>query len=277
MNRFPRAARALAVAFILSGCGTVQNVLSPVLDPRPQPTEAERQAMARAAALAAVPPRPEDAPATGARSVKVWKDALKARGTRVVVSTSDRALWVLRDTTVLLRAPVAVGMQEPFTYAGRTYDFKTPVGQRKVRGKGTDPLWAAPDWHYYEKAVAQKLEPVKLTGRSKITLSDGTRIEVRGKDVGRVNSYGNFWAFTPGTEIIFDGKIFIPPFGTRQRQVPEVLGTHKLELGDGYLIHGTDQEDSIGDAVSHGCVRMYNEDVAKVYEIVPVGAAVFIY
>lgn len=42
----------------------------------------------------------------------------------------------------------------------------------------------------------------------------------------------------------------------------------------GYGIHGTDEPESIGMAVSHGCVRMYNEDVIELYDIVPLGTAV---
>ena len=52
---------------------------------------------------------------------------------------------------------------------------------------------------------------------------------------------------------------------------------HRLELGDGYGIHGTDDPSSIGRAASHGCVRLRNEDIAKLYDMVPVGTAVFIY
>jgi lipoprotein-anchoring transpeptidase ErfK/SrfK len=100
---------------------------------------------------------------------------------------------------------------------------------------------------------------------------------VRGADVGRINKFGNFWPFTPGNEIIFEGKIFIPPLSANQRKVPEVLGTHKLELGNGYLLHGTNEEGSIGEAVSHGCVRMYNEDVAQLYALVPIGTPVYIF
>ncbi|MGH7130163.1 MAG: L,D-transpeptidase, partial [Planctomycetaceae bacterium] len=108
-------------------------------------------------------------------------------------------------------------------------------------------------------------------------LRDGSWIEIRDDQVGRVNQFGNFAPFTPGNEIIFDGRIFIPPFGTAQRRIPDVLGTHKLEIGDGYLIHGTDQATSIGEAVSHGCVRMYNEDVAELYARVAVGTPVYLY
>ena len=126
-------------------------------------------------------------------------------------------------------------------------------------------------------AVERNLTPVHLKKNSRIKLSDSTRIEVRGNDVGRVNQFGNFWPFTPGNEIIFDDKIFVPPLNTRQRKVPEVLGTHKLDLGHGYLLHGTNEEGSIGEAVSHGCVRMYNADIERLYEMVPVGTPVYIF
>jgi hypothetical protein len=43
-----------------------------------------------------------------------------------------------------------------------------------------------------------------------------------------------------------------------------------------YGIHGTLKEYSIGRAVSHGCIRMYNNDVKELYNIVPVGTPVVI-
>lgn len=42
----------------------------------------------------------------------------------------------------------------------------------------------------------------------------------------------------------------------------------------GYGIHGTDNPSSIGTAASHGCIRMYNEDVIKLYDVVPLGTPV---
>jgi lipoprotein-anchoring transpeptidase ErfK/SrfK len=48
-------------------------------------------------------------------------------------------------------------------------------------------------------------------------------------------------------------------------------------MGDGYLLHGTNEEGSIGEAVSHGCVRMYNDDVARVYELVPLQTPIYIF
>lgn len=242
--------------------------------------EAERAAElaeAMAEARAAVPPSPSSAPPRDEDARAVWQAALDARGRRIVISREARSLWLVDDEGVAFRAPVAVGKQEPFEYRGKHYDFTTPIGRHKVLAKSTDPLWAPPDWHYFEIAAHQDLEPVQLQKGSRIELADSTIIEVRGDEVGRINRFGNFWPFTPGNEIIFDEKVFIPPFGTDQRRIPEVLGTHKLELGDGYLIHGTNANNSIGDAVSHGCVRMFNEDVEWLYDTVGVGTAVYIY
>ncbi|MGB7432210.1 MAG: L,D-transpeptidase [Ahrensia sp.] len=55
------------------------------------------------------------------------------------------------------------------------------------------------------------------------------------------------------------------------------LGSRALYLGSTlYRIHGTNAPWSIGQAVSSGCIRMRNEDVADLYERVPVGATVVV-
>ncbi len=43
-----------------------------------------------------------------------------------------------------------------------------------------------------------------------------------------------------------------------------------------YGIHGTNDPSSIGKEVSHGCIRMYNEDVLALSSIVPIGTRVTI-
>ena len=80
-----------------------------------------------------------------------------------------------------------------------------------------------------------------------------------------------------GKEIVANGNVIVPPFGTNQRKYLGVLGTHRLELGDGYGIHGTDQPESIGKSASHGCVRLRNEDIETLYQMVPIGTPVYIY
>lgn len=53
------------------------------------------------------------------------------------------------------------------------------------------------------------------------------------------------------------------------------LGVRALYLGSStYRIHGTDAPWTIGQPVSKGCIRMFNEDVIDLYPKVPVGTAV---
>ena len=55
------------------------------------------------------------------------------------------------------------------------------------------------------------------------------------------------------------------------------LGTRVLKLNmPGYLIHGTNQPYGVGMRVSHGCVRLYPENVEFLYELVDVGEPVLI-
>lgn len=53
------------------------------------------------------------------------------------------------------------------------------------------------------------------------------------------------------------------------------LGIRAMYLGSSaYRIHGTDAPWTIGQAVSHGCIRMTNEDVLDLYPRIPVGTRV---
>ena len=53
------------------------------------------------------------------------------------------------------------------------------------------------------------------------------------------------------------------------------LGRHALRLAlPSYLIHGTNRPYGIGMRVTHGCVRMYPEDIERLFGMVPVGTTV---
>ncbi len=53
------------------------------------------------------------------------------------------------------------------------------------------------------------------------------------------------------------------------------LGTRAMRLGHtSFLMHGTSKRFGIGMRVSHGCIRMYNKDVEKLFEVVKVGTKV---
>ncbi len=54
-----------------------------------------------------------------------------------------------------------------------------------------------------------------------------------------------------------------------------VFGTYWLGLSKPhYGIHGTNNPSSIGKYVSHGCIRMYNQDVDHLAQLVPIGTPV---
>lgn len=53
------------------------------------------------------------------------------------------------------------------------------------------------------------------------------------------------------------------------------LGRYALYLGwDAYLLHGTNKPNGVGRRVSHGCIRLYPEDIARLFETVPLGTPV---
>ena len=55
------------------------------------------------------------------------------------------------------------------------------------------------------------------------------------------------------------------------------LGAHVLKLDmPGYLIHGTNQPYGVGMRVSHGCVRLYPENIELLYSFVDIGEQVMI-
>ena len=55
------------------------------------------------------------------------------------------------------------------------------------------------------------------------------------------------------------------------------LGARALYLGSSnYRIHGSNEPDTIGAAVSSGCIRMANKDIVDLYERVKVGTKVFV-
>lgn len=54
------------------------------------------------------------------------------------------------------------------------------------------------------------------------------------------------------------------------------LGTHWIDIGNSFGIHGTIEPDSIGKAESRGCIRMRNDEVAEVYSFLVKGSEVVI-
>jgi L,D-transpeptidase ErfK/SrfK len=57
------------------------------------------------------------------------------------------------------------------------------------------------------------------------------------------------------------------------------LGLYAMRLGitpGAYLIHGTNNPIAVGMAITHGCIRMYPEDIEELFPMVPVGTPVYL-
>ncbi len=199
----------------------------------------------------------------------------------LVVSIADRRVWYKHRDSVIFTAPVATGSGKQLVIKGnnKVLRFETPRGRLMVQRRDSAPAWIPPDWHYQEQANKRRLGIVQLVRGVPLALRDGSEIIVQGNDVVRRGADGTVRPLTAsdGREIVGDGKIVIPPYGTNQRKYDGVLGTHRLYLGDGYALHGTNNPASIGQAVSHGCVRLRNADIAELYDRVAVGTPVYIY
>jgi len=203
--------------------------------------------------------------------------AEEAGGYRVVVSLFDRHLWVINGSDTLRSAPAAVAMDSTLAYAGRSWKFDTPRGRRTVRAKSTNPLWIPPDWHYAEVAKENHLALSKVPLKGSVKIANGRRLQVRNGEVGIVVPDSGWQALPLDEEVVFDDTLYMPPLGTKNRRIYGELGSFRLDLGEGYLIHGTPEESTVGDAVTHGCVRLKEEDISWLYANVPVGTGVYIY
>ena len=67
------------------------------------------------------------------------------------------------------------------------------------------------------------------------------------------------WAF-------IEEKKEIPLPLSLERKVEGELGKYALDLGLGYKIHGTQKEELLGIAVSHGCIRLGSADLEYIYK-----------
>ena len=199
----------------------------------------------------------------------------------IIISITDNKLWYRVRDSVVFETRVATGSGKVLEKGpdGSRWKFETPRGRLKVLSKEEDPAWVPPDWHFVEQASKRGLRLTKLNRGESIDAGDGSTITVSGSDVVRKNSDGSVTPLEAedGKEIVVNGQLIVPPYGTNQRRYKGVLGTHRLVMGNGYAIHGTNVPTSIGQSVSHGCVRLLNEDIAHLYEIVPVGTPVYIY
>jgi lipoprotein-anchoring transpeptidase ErfK/SrfK len=77
------------------------------------------------------------------------------------------------------------------------------------------------------------------------------------------------WAFIEEGEPI--------PRNQEDRVEAGSLGDYALGFGDGYFIHGTLYTRLLGRNVTHGCVRVGDDDLKEIFKIVALGTKIYIY
>jgi len=214
-------------------------------------------------------------------------------GQTIIVSTEENKLWLKRNGQTVFEAVCSTGKGTTLAVDGKTLVFDTPIGKLHIVSKEENPLWVPPDWHYVEEARKNGMRVVHLNRGETLDASTGqpasddhgvwswfrgssSVLKVKG-DTVVVSDGTNERELPPGQMIVAGDAVVIPPVDTKQRHFDKVLGKYRLELGDGYGIHGTDEPEKLGQSVSHGCVRLGDDDIARLYAMANVGDTVIIY
>ena len=195
----------------------------------------------------------------------------------ISVSLEDRKLWVVAGQDTVMEAPIAIGSGRRLVFGEQAWQFDTPRGVRAVRGKDEDPEWTPPEWHYAETAKEYGLKLGRLSLTKAQPISGGRKIAFRDGEAGIIHPDSGFMFLPLEEEIVFDETLFIPPVGSKNRKIQGQLGKYKLDTGGGILLHGTPFQSSIGQAATHGCLRLRDEDIEWLYSYVPVGTKIYIY
>lgn len=209
-------------------------------------------------------------------SARTLRAAIRDQKLRVVVSIDRHQLWVVEGSDTLHSAAVNVGMGRLLEYGGRRWTFATPRGVRTILSKSAAPKWRPPDWAYAEVAREYHLRLAHMPERGAVTLHDGRKLVVRDSVAGLLMPDG-FAPLPVDEHIVFDSTLYVPPLGTRNREIDGELGNYRLDLGNGYLLHGTASGTARRAATTHGCVRLSDDDLQWLYDFVPVGTKVYIY
>ncbi|HEV2719011.1 MAG TPA: L,D-transpeptidase [Thermoanaerobaculia bacterium] len=214
-------------------------------------------------------------------------------GQTIIVSTEENKLWLKRNGQTIFEAVCSTGKGTTLAVDGKTLIFDTPIGKLHIVQKEENPLWVPPDWHYVEEARKNGMRVVHLNRGDTVNARTGEPassgggfwswfrksdpvLKVKG-DTVVISDGTNERELPPGTMITAGDALVVPPVDTKQRHFDKILGKYRLELGDGYGIHGTDEPDKLGQSVSHGCVRLGDDDIARLYQMANVGDTVIIY
>jgi lipoprotein-anchoring transpeptidase ErfK/SrfK len=127
--------------------------------------------------------------------------------------------------------------------------------------RGRSVLWSAP----VATGMGLRLE----TGDRKWEFSTPTGVYQVMQKAEKPTWYAPDWYF-------LENNLPVPPRNDPRRRFPGGLGAAAVYIGHGLAIHGTDKPDLLGQRVSHGCIRLSNDDAQRLFHNVQIGTQVII-
>ncbi len=252
-------AAALALLAAVAGCGLLRS-------PPPPP---------------APPPVPAPPPAPVLERATASHDFALAAGPNDVVGTLLVTTVAGEDTLPDIARRFNIGYEEIVR--------ANPGVDPWVPGVGRDVLvptrFVLPDAPH--EGVVINVAAMRLYYYPKPRPGEPQRVITHPIGIGKVG-----WQTPEGTTKVVSrvkDPVWVPPVSVRKEHLesgdvlpPKVaagpdnpLGAYMFRLGwPSYLIHGTNKPYGVGMRSSHGCVRLYPEDIAILYDTVPIGTPV---
>ena len=176
------------------------------------------------------------------------------------IEPASDASMTVRDKKLLAAAPYQkAAIPEPYQRHVVEYTRKEAPGTILIDSDNKFLYYVLPDGKAIRYGVTVGEEALAWSG------------------VAKVQRKAEWPTWTPTAEI--KKRMDVPNFVSGGPQNP--MGARAMYLYEGnkdtlYRIHGTNQPEYIGQAISSGCIRMTNEDVIDLYNRVKVGSTVVV-
>ena len=175
--------------------------------------------------------------------------------------------------TEVVRNPELDELRESVRALERTFARQAPGGRYIVIDRGNNRLWV-------RSAQGVELEAVVSTGSGTVLKESGgkQRTWTFQTPEGRLKVLSMrrnpVWV-KPDWAFLEEGEQ--PPASVSDRVEKGSLGEWALDLGDGYMIHGTLYERLLGRSLTHGCIRVGRDDLRALARLARPGTPVIIF
>ena len=191
----------------------------------------------------------------------------------VAVAASGGPPLAAGPATGVVRDTALDELRESVNTLERTFARQAPAGRYVVIDRGNNRLWV-------RSAKGVELEAVVSTGSGTVLKESGgkQRTWTFQTPEGRLKVLSMrrnpVWV-KPDWAFLEEGEQ--PPASVSDRVEKGSLGEWALDLGDGYMIHGTLYERLLGRSLTHGCIRVGRDDLRALARLARPGTPVIIF